>query len=373
MKIAIQIADLDAKRIDGTRVYILNVLKFFGQLDTTSEFLLYHKKEFNSELTPINFANYRIIQKSAPFLWTQTRFTYELRKDQPDVLWMPMQALPIMRPKKMKTVITVHDLAFKVFPKMFPNKDLWQLNFYANYAIKNADKIIAVSESTKKDILRFYPEVNTEKIKVIHHGFDNKLFSNKISTQEEKLFRARYELAGIKYLLYVGAIQPRKNLIALVRSFENLKKSGKYPQLKLVLAGAPAWQAGDLLEAIQNSSFSGEIILTGRVSFSDLVKFYCYAEIFVFPSLYEGFGIPILEAFACGTPVICADNSSLPEVAGDAALYFTSNDVSALSEQVIAILEDRELRESLIEKGFSQLQKFSWEKCAKESLEFIKN
>ena len=119
MKIAIQVADLDHDRIDGTRVYILNVLKHFGQLDAESEFLLYHKNDFNSELTPSKFANYKIIQKTFPFLWTQIRFAWELWKDAPDVLWMPMAALPIVRRKNLKTVVTIHELAFNYFPEYF--------------------------------------------------------------------------------------------------------------------------------------------------------------------------------------------------------------------------------------------------------------
>ena len=372
MKIAIQIADLDARRIDGTRVYILNMLKFFGQLDRNSDFLLYHRATFNPSLLPPNFPNYKIRKKAFPFFWTQLRFAWELQKDQPEVLWMPMQALPVLRSKKLRTVITVHDLAFKVFPDMFPRKDLWQLNFYADYAIKNADKIIAVSNSTKKDLLRFYPKISAEKIQVIRHGFDSELFSKKISAEEQEKFRAKYKLTDTPYLLYVGAIQPRKNLIALVDAFVKLKESGAYPALKLVLAGAPAWKAEETLEAIEASAYSKEIILTGGVDFSDLMKFYQCAEIFIFPSLYEGFGIPILEAFASRVPVICANNSSLPEVAGEAALYFKSGDTGDLSEKIIKILENDSEKKRLIENGLVQLRKFSWEKCAKETLDFIK-
>ena len=373
MKIAIQAADLDAKRIDGTRVYILNLLKFFGQLDTRAEFLIYHRKNFNPELTPPNFSNYRIIQKNALAFWTQTRFAWELLKERPDALWMPMQALPIARPKGMRTVITVHDLAFKRFPEMFPRKDLWQLNFYADYAIVRADKIIAVSASTQKDLLQFYPQIDPQKIRVIHHGFDAQLFRREMDEEEQKNWRKKYSLDDAPYLLYVGAIQPRKNLITLIETFGELKATGNYPRLKLVLVGAPAWQARNSLEAAQKSPFSKEIILTGRVSFSDLAKFYRYAEVFIFPSLYEGFGIPILESFASGTPVICADNSSLPEVAGDAALYFTSGNRAELRAKIETLLKDTELKKSLIKKGYWQLEKFSWKKCARESLEFIKS
>ncbi len=364
MKIAIQAADLDAKRIDGTRVYILNLLKCFGALDTIDSFRIYHKNIFNTELTPPIFSNYKIIKKPARFFWTQTRFAWELMRDCPDVLWMPMAALPIIRSRKIKTVITVHDLAFKFFPEMFPKKDLWELNFYAKYAIKNADKIIAVSQSTKKDILHFYPNVDTKKIKVIYHGFDGNLFLKNSISNKKKVS---------PYLLYVGAIQPRKNLSTLIDAFEKIKTKNKYPDLKLILAGGVAWQAEDTLVAVQNSSFSNDIILTGRVDFSVLAKLYQCAEMFIFPSLYEGFGIPILEAFASGVPVVCANNSSLPEVAGDSALYFDGKNAVDLTEKIISILENDNLRKELTEKGFAQLRKFSWEKCAKETLSFIKS
>jgi glycosyltransferase involved in cell wall biosynthesis len=207
---------------------------------------------------------------------------------------------------------------------------------------------------------------------VIHHGFDAELFSQKIDKETQKRFRAKYLIDDAPYLLYVGAIQPRKNLVTLIEAFGKLKETGNYPKLKLVLAGAPAWQAEGTLEAVQNSHYSKEIILTGRVSFSDLAKFYQCADVFIFPSLYEGFGIPILESFASGTPVICANNSSLPEVAGNAALYFTSGDVAELETKIKEILENAPLKENLIKKGYLRLEEFSWEKCAEESLEFIK-
>ncbi|MCX6764001.1 MAG: glycosyltransferase, partial [Candidatus Moranbacteria bacterium] len=168
MKVAIQASDLDHSRIDGTRVYILNLLKYFGKLDQGSQFLIYHKNHFNSELTPPSFPNYKIIQKSFPFFWTQTRFAYELFKDKPDVLWMPMHNLPYFRRKNLKTAVTIHDLAFKYFPECFPRKELWQINFLTKMAVENCDKIITVSQSSKNDILKFYPKVKEKNIKVFN-------------------------------------------------------------------------------------------------------------------------------------------------------------------------------------------------------------
>lgn len=373
MKIAIQAADLDSHRIDGTRVYILNLLRIFGKLDESSEFLIYHKKDFNPELHLPNLLNYKIIQKNFPFIWTQARFAYELWKSNSDVLWMPMQAMPIIRRKNLKTVITVHDLAFKIFPDQFTGNDLRRLNFYADYAIKNCDKIIAVSQSTKRDVLKFYPKIREDKIKVIYHGFDSNIFGKKYNKEEIKEANTRYKIPDTRYLLYVGAIQPRKNLILLVEAFERLKENKNNSDFRLVLVGKPAWMSEEILESINKSAFKKDIILAGQAGFKDLGKIYQGASAFVFPSRYEGFGIPILEAFASEVPVICAKNSSLPEVAGEAALYFEDNNSQDLSNQIEKILDNEELKKDLAKKGLYQLQKFSWEKCAEETLDYIKS
>jgi glycosyltransferase involved in cell wall biosynthesis len=371
MKIAIQAADLDAKRIDGTRVYIWNILKNIGKLDTKSEFFIYHQKDFNPELTPPNFPNYTFKKIPSPIYWTQGRFAFELWKDHPEVLWMPMQTMPFIRRGGLKSIITIHDLAFKYFPKHFEQKDLLKLNLFSDYAIKNANKIIAVSESTKNDILKFYPEINAEKIQVIYHGIDQEIFSAPRNLEEEKATLVRF---GVKkeYLLYVGAIQPRKNIKNLIRAFEKIKKE-KVSDLQLVLAGGEAWLSQDTIKMAQKSPFAEDIKITRKLVFADVATFLRGAKIFILPSLYEGFGLPILEAFAAKVPVIAANNSSLPEVGGDGALYFDAQNFNELADKIKELLNSESLRSDLITKGTEQLKKFSWEKCAKETLEFLKS
>ena len=151
MKIAIQAADLDAERIDGTRVYILNLLKYFGKLDQSSEFLIYHKNKFNPHLTPPILPNYKIIKKSLPHLWTQTVFAGYLWKDRPDVLWMPMHNIPIIKRRNIKTIVTIHDLAFKYFPETFTRKDLLKINFLTWNINKLSDNTLRTN-STKNNI-----------------------------------------------------------------------------------------------------------------------------------------------------------------------------------------------------------------------------
>jgi len=377
MKIAIQAADLDNDRIDGTRVYLLNLLRHFGKISPDDEFLIYHRKNFNLELTPPELENYKIKKADFPFLWTQTRFAWEIWKDNPDALWMPMHNLPAVKRNNLKTIVTIHDLAFKYFPDHFPKKDLFKLNFLAGQAIKNADKIIAVSRSTKKDILKFYPKIKEEKIKVIYHGFDAELFHRQFPKEKTNNILTSYNLQSTNYLLYVGAIQPRKNLETLIKAFELYKKGLRIKNyelrdLKLVLAGGKAWMWESTTEKIKKSPFKKDIILTGKTSFENLAVLYKNAGIFIFPSLYEGFGIPILEAFASGVPVICARNSSLSEVGGKAVEYFKGSDTEELCGKIEKVLSDKELRNSMVAKGKKQIEKFSWEKCARETLEWIK-
>lgn len=371
MRIAIHAADLDHDRIDGTRVYILNMLKFFGELGKEHEFIIYHRGDFNPKLTPPFFDNYKIKKIPFPFFWTQLRFAWEIFCDKPDVLWMPMHNIPFLKRKKLKVVVTIHDLAFNIFPEYFPKKDLFRLNNNTQRAINNSSRIISVSQSTKNDILKLYPNIKNEKVEVVYHGFDRGMYERKILAEEFEEILESYNLVSNSYLLYVGAIQPRKDLITLISAFEKVKKS--HPEMKLVFAGAPAWHAEGVLQKISDSPYSDDIIITGTVGFEKLSVFYQNASVFIFPSLYEGFGIPVLEAMASGTPAILADNSSLLEIGGDAVLFFKTSDTNDLEEKINKVLSGCDLRNSLIEKGIEYARSFSWKKSAKETLDILSN
>ncbi len=371
MRIAINCADLDHQRIDGTRVYLKKCLDYFGLYDNRNTFILYHKKNFNPELEPKNYLNYQNQIIPYSFWWVQTRFGFELNQINPEVCWMPIQQVPFLANKKTKIVVTIHDLAFKYFPKCFTLTDRLKLDFFTETAIKKADGIIAVSKSTKKDILKFYPKTNPQKIKVIYHGVDKEKFSQKIDSGKAEKILLKYGIKK-KYLLYVGALQPRKNLELLIEAFENIKKKNKNRELQLVLAGSPAWKSENIFKKIASSNFKEDIILTEKVSFDDLPIIYQKAEIFILPSLYEGFGIPILEAWASGTPVIIADNSSLREIGGDGVLKFDGKKSQELEKKLDVLLKYDKIKKELIAKGEQRLQNFSWEKCAQETLEFIK-
>ncbi len=370
MRIAINAADLDYSRVDGTRIYIWNLLKNFGLLDKKDQFLIYHKNKFNPQLSFTIFENYKILEKPFPFWWTQMRFGWEIFREKPDVLWMPMHSLPYLRSRKTKTVVTIHDLAFKFFPDHFPRKDLRRLNWFTDYAVRQADKLIAVSHSTKKDLLKIYPKLPEEKINVIYHGYDKELFRENISDEKVKKITAKYQISDTKYIIYVGTLQPRKNLNVLIEAFENLRQSKSYQDLKLVIAGDLGWLFEDFIKRVKDNS---NIVVTGKFETKDLPALLKGAQVFVLPSLYEGFGLPVLEAMACGTPVVAANNSSLAEIVGRAGILFDAYSSQNLTGVLRRILKDDNLRDELRIRGLERAKDFSWEKCAHETLEWLKS
>jgi len=371
--IGIDAADLCYKRIDGTRIYVYNLLERFGLIAPETLFYLYLKGEINPDLRFKVFPNYLLRNDSFPFFWTQLKLPKLLKKDTPDVLWMPLHNMPYLRPRGLKTVITIHDLAFKLFPDLFPAKDLFLLNRLTAYSIKSADRIIAISHSTARDLTEIY-NIPPHKIRVIYHGYNSKLFHlpNSEEKQRINIVKNKYKISPkSKYLIYVGAIQPRKNLGVLVSAFERLKTLHTFRDWKLILAGSEAWMVDDLKKQIDSSIWKNDIIMTGNFSTADLPYMLWGAEMFVFPTLYEGFGIPILEAMACGLPVITSRNSSLVEVSGKNAIYFDAQRVDDLTSSIKDLYSSPEKMNELIKGGLERVKKFSWSECAKKTYEFL--
>ena len=369
MKIAIQVSDLDQSRIDGTRVYIRELVNRLGGLAPECFFELYHQKDFHPDLQPKIFPNYQEKTIAFPWAWMQTRFAWDIFWEAPDKLFLPIQAAPFFLARKQEVITTVHDLAWKRFPETFSWSDRMRLDIHLAHVVRRADKLVAVSESTKKDLLEYFPALSPEKIRVIYHGFDGAFYEERVREQEQVKTLSQYGLIGSEYVLYVGALQPRKNIVRLVEAFEILKKQS--PEAKLVLAGEVAWLAQDILEAQEKSMYRDDIFLLGKVSFETLRALYQGARLVAFPSLYEGFGLPILEAFASRVALLTADNSSLREVAGEGALYCNGEDVLDIALKLRELWQNQTLREELILKGGEELKRFSWEKCAKETLDFI--
>jgi glycosyltransferase involved in cell wall biosynthesis len=267
--------------------------------------------------------------------------------------------------KKIKAITVIHDLAFLKYPQFVEEKNLRRLRKFVPEAIEKSSLIIAVSESTKRDIIEAY-NIEANKIRVVCNAVDAGFYKPTKMTNEIK---NKYKLPD-EYFLYLGNIEPRKNIEGIISAYEMLpdKIVEKY---KLVLAGGKGWNDEAIKNKLAYSPRRKDIVVTGYVDQFHAAAIYGSAKIFLFPSYYEGFGLPIIESMSCGTPVITADNSSLKEVGGDAALYVKADDNKALAKQISLLVDDDGLYAELVQKGQTRSKKFNWEDSSKAMLQAI--
>lgn len=302
----------------------------------------------------------------APRLWTHVRLSAEVSRRPPDVLFVPSHVLPVLHPRA--SVVTVHDLGFRYFPEAHPPLQRRYLDASTRFNARSASRILADSQATRDDLVRIYG-ADPGRIVVVHLGRDESLAPVSDPGQLAAM-RARLGLGQAPYVLYVGTIQPRKNLERLVEAFGRALPhcEAHLPGLRLVLAGQRGWLAQGTLQRVDGLGLGDRVILPGYVADQDLPALFSAATLFAFPSLYEGFGFPVLESQACGTAVLAANTSSLPEVAGAGALLVDPLDVEALARGLVQLLTDDSLRGQLVAAGFANLQRFSWDRCARETL-----
>jgi glycosyltransferase involved in cell wall biosynthesis len=268
-------------------------------------------------------------------------------------LLLPLRSIP--------TVLTVHDLIFRHLPEHHKPLNRWYLNLTLPLYCRRASHIIAVSDCTRRDLVAAYG-LPPEKITVIHEAADPRFCPQPPEAIDGVC--AHYGLPD-RYLLFVSTIEPRKNLTRLLEAFEIVHAEGLTDGL--VIVGKRGWLYGDFFARLERSSVRGAVLLSGYVPDEDLPAIYSGAQAFVLPSLYEGFGLPVLEAMACDAPVACSNASALPEVAGNAALFFDPHDASAITNVLRRLLGDAELRETLRQRGLEQAATFSWNRVAAET------
>ena len=266
---------------------------------------------------------------------------------------------------KSKNIITVHDIVVAL-KEDYTSKKFKKSQFPKLLkAIRKSDHIISVSEFTKNELVKYLP-VEPEKITVVHHGIDTEIFK---PTEKNKAFIKKYDLPE-KYLLFIGNIEKRKNLFNIIKSFEKI--IAKEKKLHLVLAGKNGYGGEEIREFINRSSALSNIIQLDYLPNTELPLLYQHAELFFFPSFYEGFGLPILEALACGCPVITSNMASIPEAGGDAVEYVDPFDINDITEKTLNLLNNITLKNELIQKGFIHAAKFSWELCAEQTMDVYK-
>jgi glycosyltransferase involved in cell wall biosynthesis len=297
-------------------------------------------------------------------MWTHRALAAETLAHPPDVLFVPSHVIPFVIPTRRlpPAVVTVHDLGYHFFPKAHGWWQRLYLEWGTRWSVAAATQTIAISHATAADLQRLLG-TSAAKIVVVHEGAN----ALPVPTIDEMAaVRARFAL-NRPYALYVGTLQPRKNLVRLIEAYEQWCRSSNH-NVDLVLAGKVGWLSDKIVARAQQSGHASQIHLTGYVEDAELPALIAGACLFAYPSLYEGFGLPILEAQGLGVPVMTANNSSLSEVAGDAALYVDPTDVDAIAQAMLRLSQDEALRQELIAAGRRNVERFSWEKAAAETL-----
>ncbi|MEQ8673030.1 MAG: glycosyltransferase family 1 protein [Aggregatilineales bacterium] len=351
LNIAIDASRTTAKRITGTELYALALIREIIRQNTHHRITLYFRAAPAPDLFPESpLVTYKVI----PFrrIWSHLRFSAQLWRDHPDVTFVPAHTLPFIFPGK--AVVTVHDLGYKYFPEAHPFTQRLYLDVTTRFSAWRANQILADSQATADDLTRFYGTSPT-KIEVVYPGVEAPDIQNQ-STIKEK-----YHLPD-RYFLFIGTLQPRKNIARIVKAYQLYRNATDHPA-ELVLAGGKGW----LFDEAWVQGIEG-VHLIGYIDDADKGALMADAVCLVFPTLFEGFGFPVIESMLCGTPVITSTTSSLPELAGDAALLVNPMDINAISNAMTQIETDEHLRNQLIQLGTEQAKQFNWEHAAARTL-----
>jgi glycosyltransferase involved in cell wall biosynthesis len=358
---------LDIRKVNefGIGTYIRNLVLNLANLDQENQYLLVSREQDRSKFDclPPNFSFLLDHSGESPF-WNDVVLPYTLKKSQVQLLHTPHYEAP--RFLRCKSVITIHDCVHILFPNYASSKSAYnQAKKATRRTIKNCSHIFTVSEATQRDLARLFL-VPEEKITVVYNAIDERAVLSD-SPEELKRVLERYQIQD-PFLLYAGNIKPHKNIARIIEAFSviktELKDDESWKNLKLIIIGDELSKHQFLRRTVIRSGVQHDVRFFGFVPYETLKVFYKSAQIFVFPSLYEGFGLPPLEAMANGTPVLASNVSSLPEVLGDAALLINPENVFEISRGLKHLLFDSHLRAELIEKGFEQVRRYSWRQSA---------
>jgi glycosyltransferase involved in cell wall biosynthesis len=354
---------IDARKLRdyGIGTYVRNLLRHLSRLDHTTEYVVLCQAQ-DSSITNELGENFRAVSQGSPAysVREQLQVPLDLRRERPDLFHAPHYILPPLTP--CRSVVTIHDCIHLRFPQYLPNRlgyayargSMW-------IATHRASRILTVSEASKRDILEFF-HVPDQKIDVIHNAIDERF--NQVPPEEEVAkVRERYQLDG-PFVLYAGNIKPHKNLERLIEGFHAFRRGG-FDDVRLLIIGDQISKYATLRRAVHRHQLHKYVRFLGFVPDRTLAVLYRLAAVFVFPSIYEGFGLPPLEAMASGTPVITSNVSSLPEVVGDAALLIDPYNPDAIADAIHQVLTDASLRDGMRERGFARARHFSWERSIK--------
>jgi glycosyltransferase involved in cell wall biosynthesis len=351
---------IDARKLRdyGIGTYVRNLLRYLSRQDQTTEYVLLCREQ-DSDIAAELGENFRLVAEPAPpySIREQIAVPVDLRREGVDLFHAPHYVLPPLTP--CRSVVTIHDCIHLRFPQYLPNRisyayargSLW-------YATHRSSRVLTVSEASKRDILRYF-RVPESKISVIYNAIDER-FGEPPDEEEVGRVRERYQLSD-PFVLYAGNIKPHKNLERLIEAFHMLRRDG-LDHVKLLIIGDEISKYATLRRAVHRLKLHKHVRFFGFVADRTLAVLYRLAGVFVFPSLYEGFGLPPLEAMASGTPVITSNVSSLPEVVGDAALLIDPYEPDAIAHAMRRVLTEPALRDDLRARGFARAREFSWDR-----------
>jgi len=351
-------------RHTGTETYSLELIKALARLANTSVRLRLYTPHppYPTDWPGQPHVETRVIP--LPRLWTHLRLAAELLRQPPHALFVPAHVLPLVC--RVPAVVTVHDLGYRHYPQAHRPLDRRYLEWTTRRHTRVARHIIADSLATKADLVKFY-QADARRISVVYLGRDEKLAPVTAAGQIEAV-KNRYQING-DYLLYLGTLHPRKNLVRLIEAFAAARP--QFPALKLVIAGQKGWLYAEIFARVQALGLAGQVVFPGFVANADKPALLSGALAYVFPSLYEGFGLPVLEAMACGAPVLTSTASSLPEVAGEAALLVDPTNPAQIAAGLAELAGNPALRQQLAARGFEQIKKFSWDAAAAQVLKIL--
>jgi glycosyltransferase involved in cell wall biosynthesis len=366
----------------GIGHYTYQLIRHLLKNDTENEYVIFFDfrvrekdiKKFTRSNVKIKFYPFSDYKKYLPGAYSEILGTATLQKEKLDVLHATSASNRIPTGYNGKTVITFHDMAMFNIPQFLPAVKRVRDKTVAKLMAHKADKIIAVSEALKNDVQKFLG-VGEEKISVIYSGLDERFFEQS-QTDDGKVL-GKYDISK-KYILFLGTLEPSKNIVRLLKAFslfkqkQKQKNSGRF-DYQLVLAGKRGWLSQEYQQIIKDLGLVKDVIFTGYIIGDELVPLFRKSEFFVMPSLYEGFGMTVLEAFATETPAIISRTASLPELAGDAAYFVNPASTEEIVDAMMLFSEDPSLRDRYRSLGLAQAKKFDWNKCAKETLEVYKS
>jgi glycosyltransferase involved in cell wall biosynthesis len=360
----------------GITHYTYQLVKHLINLENKkNEFILFFDKEvakknitkFSKPWVKIKYFPFIQYKKFLPIVYFHFLISAFLKRENLDVWHSPAPNLPLSYDEP--SIVTVRNLSIYKFPKLFPPSQFLNVKMIMPNALKRAKKIIAISQSIKQDLIKIF-KTPANKIEVIYNGINKELFHNPPKSEIEKI-KNQYKIKE-NFILFLGTLEPRKNIETLIEAYELFQKNSTI-KYQLVIAGKDGWNAQKIHKQTSRSPYKNEIIFTGYIGPENLNALFSEAKVFVFPSLYEGFGMPVIEAMAKKIPVIASNIESLSEITAGSVILINPHKKEEISEALEVILNNEKLRAKLIEKGFKRAKEFCWEKCAEKTLEIYRN